>query len=521
MQQNTINPSNIVSKGNVRSTVNKKEYKNLKESIKTLGIGQAITIYEDKDEKGQYVVVDGHQRLKIAKELKFDSIPVNLITSPNGETEILQHSLNVQRVNMTVLDEIKMMQDLTKKRKSKAEIADYYGKSLPEVKKLIQIGNIHPQILKQIDWESIEDSERESLLNVLSELCKYDQSLQLEGLSAKRDEDDELEVWDLRQIANELKHSVFPASEVKKLFTQKELNEYGETYEGTMNISLDLFNVSKDTSPEFFHHAFKSKYPEIAQVLEELRKEYKSRYWHIGFNEYRYKEYVKSIPLSKIFGYKDPVKTLSAYDGFNNDFMDPKFLKLPKVEEKEEKKEEKSKERPKYYAQTKKFFFLIQPIVQDCVSVIDPLVCGEEIPRTYHWLNEHSRTSTLIGDSYESVVVKEKTCKEIIHNLTKEWFSYVKNGVSMRKMNQLFIRLEMNTIQKIVEEKYANDLTFREGVLNCMNTANLMALGASKGKKTDMVAWILDKNDSKFPFSDIYEAEDGWYDGMAINTIKK
>ena len=520
MQQNTINPSNIVSKGNVRSTVNKKEYKNLKESIKTLGIGQAITIYENKDKKGQYVVVDGHQRLKIAKELKFDSIPVNLITSPNGETEILQHSLNVQRVSMTMLDEIKMMQDLTKNRKSKAEISKYYGKSIPQIEQLIQIGNVHPKILKQIDWDNIEDGERDRLLDVLSGLCEYDQSLQFEALQGSNYEGDELEVWELDRIYGYLKKSVYPASEVDKLFTQKELNKYGEIYKGTMNMSLDLFNVSKDTSPEFFQHAFKCKYPEIFGVLRALIENHNENHAHVSFNNYHNEDKFKSISLTKILEYKDPIKTLNTYDGFNGDFLQPLFYKAPKVKEKEEK-EEKSKERPKYYAQTKKFFFLLQPIVKDCISIIDPLVCGEEIPRTYKWLLEDSRTSRLAGNSYESTSVKEKTCKEIIDNLTKDWFSEVKNGVSMRKINQLFIRLEMNTIQKIVEDKYANDLTFRDDVLSCMNTTNLMALGASKGKKTDMVAWILDKNDSKFPFSDIYEAEDGWYDGMAINTIKK
>ena len=518
MEVNQINPKNIVSKGNVRAFVDKDEYKSLKESIKTLGIGQAITVCADKDNDKQYVVIDGHQRLKIAKELKLDVIPVHYIDAPNGETEVLQHSLNVQRVNMTLFDEITMMQDLTAKRKSMKEIASMYGKSLPEVEMLIQCGNVHPKILNRIDWTSDPDRLKEALAN----LCLFDQSLQFEAWTNKYDDTDMLEDWELKQIYRELENKVFPETMTKELFTQDELDEYAKTYEGEMNTSLSLFNVSKDLSPAFFTHCFKSKYSEIAQVLEEKREKHESDYWHIRFDEYRYREYVKSIPLKKILGYKDPVKTLSAYDGFNNDFMNPKFLKLPKVEEKEEKKKEKSKERPKYYAQTKKFFFTIQPLVQEAISTIDPLACKEEIPRVYKWLKEDSDTTHLIN-SYETrgKSVKEKTCKEIIDKVTKDWYSWIITGVSMERINKLFIRLEMDTIQKLVEDKYAKDLTFRDAVLTCMNTTNLMELGASKGKKTDMIAWILNKDNKKFPFSDIYKAEDGWYNLMSINTEKR
>ena len=174
MEVNQINPKNIVSKGNVRAFVDKAEYKSLKESIKTLGIGQAITVCADKDNDKQYVVIDGHQRLKIAKELKLDVIPVHYIDAPNGETEVLQHSLNIQRVNMTLFDEITMMQDLTAKRKSMKEIASMYGKSLPEVELLIQCGNVHPKILNRIDWTDDPDRLKEALAN----LCLFDQSLQ-------------------------------------------------------------------------------------------------------------------------------------------------------------------------------------------------------------------------------------------------------------------------------------------------------------------------------------------------------
>jgi len=486
----------------------------LKESIKTLGIGQAITICADKDNNKQFVVIDGHQRLKIAKELKLDAIPVNYIEAPNGQTEVLQHSLNVQRVNMTFLDEIKMMQDLTKNRKSIKEIASMYGKSVPQVEMLIQCGNIHPKILKQVDWEEIEDQD--DIKEYIANISLYDQSLQIEALKESYDENRKISSWRMGRIYRYLKDTVFPASETTQLFSQEELDSYSKTYKGEMNKSLDLFNVSQDISPSFLFHCFSNKYPELTKKLEELKSDIS-----INWNTHQ-KFDVKSIPLSKMVSYKNPVKTVSTYDYWNGDIMDSKLLKKKKVKNKKgEEVVQVKKKRPKYYAQTKKFFFTIQKLVNEVYDAIDPLACGEDIPRTYKWLVEDSKTSTILGSEYsEGSKVKHKTSKEIIDAITKDWFQY-RCSVSMFKANKLFIRLEMDTIQKMVEDKYAKDLTFREEVLNCMNTTNLMSLGASKGKKTDMIGWILNKDDSKFPFSDIYQAEDGWYDSMSLTTIKK
>ena len=518
MEVNQINPKNIVSKGNVRAFVDKAEYKSLKESIKTLGIGQAITVCADKDNDKQYVVIDGHQRLKIAKELKLDVIPVHYIDAPNGETEVLQHSLNIQRVNMTLFDEITMMQDLTAKRKSMKEIASMYGKSLPEVELLIQCGNVHPKILNRIDWTDDPDRLKEALAN----LCLFDQSLQFEAWTNKYDDTDMLEDWELKQIYRELEDKVFPETMTKELFTQDELDEYAKTYEGEMNTSLSLFNVSKDLSPAFFNHCFDSKYPDVYKALHDLKDNAEIDDFRITWrNEDKYT--VFRTTLVKIVSYKDPVKTLSKYKYWNGDIMKPSLIKENKIASKKgEEVVETKKERPKYYAQTKKFFFTIQPLVQEAISTIDPLACKEEIPKVYKWLKEDSDTSISIN-SYETrgKSVKEKTCKEIIDKVTKDWYSWIITGVSMERINKLFIRLEMDTIQKLVEDKYAKDLTFRDAVLTCMNTNNLMELGASKGKKTDMIAWILNKDNKKFPFSDIYKAEDGWYTLMSINTEKR
>lgn len=518
MESNHIDPKCIVSKGNVRQFVDADEYKNLKANIKALGIGQAITVCADKDNDKQYVVIDGHQRLKIAKELKLKTIPVNYIEAPNGQTEVLQHSLNVQRVSMTLHDEIIMMQDLTKKKKSMKEIASMYGKSLPEVELLIQCGNVHPKILKQVDFTDDNDYLKQRL----ADLCLYDQSLQYEAWNNLYDDTDMLESWELKEITRELESKVFPETETKKLFTQDELDEYAKTFEGKMNTSLSLFNVSKDLSPDFFAHCFEAKYPEVSEALSKLADQTDKDNFKLSWNNSD--DFVENrTTLAKIVAYKDPVKTLSTYKYWNGHVMNPSLIKPKKVtNDKGEQVEKVKEERPKFYGQTKKFFFLLQPIIKDALDNIGPLACGEEVPRVYKWLTDESNVTYSIGfESWEENDQKlGTTCKQIIDSITVDWFDCAKH-VDMNKVNLLFKRLEMPTIQDIVEEAWQNDDTFRHDALNCLNSTNLEEIGAPKGKKSDMVQYLTDNYKKSFPFLDIFEAEDGWFYNMQLTTIKK
>ena len=518
MESNHINPALIISKVNVRSSENKKEYKRLKESIKQLGMGQAITICADKENDKQFVVIDGHQRLKIAKELKLESIPTNYMETPNGQTEILQHSLNVQRVTMTDLDEITMMVNLTKKSKSKKEISNYYGKSIPQIEELIQLGNIHPQILKQIDWDRVEkDNEH------LQRISIYDQSTQMEAYrDCDYDKNDCLGNWEIDRLKTKLVDTVLPKNMTKELFTNEELAEYAKTFKGKMNISLDLFNVSEDLSPDFFFHSFESKYPLINSILIKLTEnaienEFK---WSDTYSYKFISKYdTKRIPLTKIVNYKDPAKTLAKFTYWNGDAIEPEFV-LIKKDKKTKKVVEVKEKRPKYSGQAKKFFHTILPLVTKALKPITPVGCDQDIPKVFYWLVENTNQDYKIG-GWRTNKVEEKTSKDFIHRVTKEWFDYAIGNCTLKQINQLLIKLDMVCIQRMVEDKWLEDSNFKENVLKCMSVANLISLGVDRGKRVDMIAYLKDNYKKNFPFKDIYKSIDGvthsntnWYDSM-------
>ena len=53
--------------------LSKDDYKNIKDSISRFGLVDPIIINKHKDRKN--IIVGGHQRIRVAKDLKFDKVP--------------------------------------------------------------------------------------------------------------------------------------------------------------------------------------------------------------------------------------------------------------------------------------------------------------------------------------------------------------------------------------------------------------------------------------------------------------
>ena len=72
-----ISPSKLTQTHKL--TLSKKQYNNLVESIRKNGITEPIKYVEYK---GAKYVVDGHHRLRAAKQLKLDKIPIEKVSLP-------------------------------------------------------------------------------------------------------------------------------------------------------------------------------------------------------------------------------------------------------------------------------------------------------------------------------------------------------------------------------------------------------------------------------------------------------
>ena len=90
--------SKFVSKSNVRKVDKRStDYKALRDNIKVKGVRTPITYFVD--DKGDYVIINGHQRLAIAKDLKHDKI---LACKVNGSTNITEEQISVNMFTVPI-----------------------------------------------------------------------------------------------------------------------------------------------------------------------------------------------------------------------------------------------------------------------------------------------------------------------------------------------------------------------------------------------------------------------------------
>tara|TARA_R110001592_G_scaffold212511_1_gene464897 strand:+ start:85 stop:1764 length:1680 start_codon:yes stop_codon:yes gene_type:complete len=150
-----MNPTQLISEGNVRS-VNKRStaYQLLKDNINTIGMETPIT-YRVND-KNENVVVNGHQRLAIAKELKMETIPTfKVIRSKyHGKVDDItrQISSNMFTVDMDLVDasEAVKMIFAENPETTRKELQRRFGMKSAWIQDVITLTNLHPVFSKII-----------------------------------------------------------------------------------------------------------------------------------------------------------------------------------------------------------------------------------------------------------------------------------------------------------------------------------------------------------------------------------
>jgi len=141
----------FISEGNVRATetINTADFKSLKANIKKVGILQPL-LYR-VNEKGDFVLRDGHQRLEIAKQLKLETVPAY---KGNGEIDdvTIQISANMMRVASTPFDGAYAIQQLVDKGivKNRKQLSAHFGKSIAWVDEALSFCNLQSNIYNAI-----------------------------------------------------------------------------------------------------------------------------------------------------------------------------------------------------------------------------------------------------------------------------------------------------------------------------------------------------------------------------------
>ena len=183
----TIPVIKLISEGNVRAnTVSKKslEYKALKSNIAKIGIQTPITYRVNN--KGENVIINGHQRVQIAKDLKLVDIPA---FESNGQVDDItkQVSTNMFTVPMSHLDASFAIDHLVEQGAitTRKALSSHFGKSIAWVDTALALCNIHFLIKDFLAKKEIDMTIMSPMLQEISKSSINQQILAVDGLGVK------------------------------------------------------------------------------------------------------------------------------------------------------------------------------------------------------------------------------------------------------------------------------------------------------------------------------------------------
>ena len=187
--------ANIVpNKNQPRKSFTNEAMEDLKQSIKTNGILQPITVRSLGNE--MYEIISGERRFRAAIELNFEFIPAYVI-EVQTDVEMMEFAIieNIQRENLNAIEEAEGYAELNSKfGLSQEEIAKKVGKSRSEIantlrlKKLPQ--NIRNSLMLPITDRGISKGHARALLTIKDEekLQTMFQRIISESLSVRQTE---------------------------------------------------------------------------------------------------------------------------------------------------------------------------------------------------------------------------------------------------------------------------------------------------------------------------------------------
>ena len=134
-----------------RKSFNRDSFDELTESIKRKGVIEPLTVIRSND---GYQLVVCERRFRAAKSAGLEAVPCIVKDIP--ENEILEYQLieNLQRENLSPVEEAKAFKKMTDNGRKQAEIARLIGKSQPYISQSLKILNLDESILEKALRES-------------------------------------------------------------------------------------------------------------------------------------------------------------------------------------------------------------------------------------------------------------------------------------------------------------------------------------------------------------------------------
>lgn len=161
--------SKMISIDKLKECEHNREYGGTTElaTVKTLGILQPLLVEALED--GTYRVLDGHRRLLSARECGLKKVPCEIVDKEIAEKVMLLS--NLDRKNLSPLDQYVAMSDLKKLGYKTNEIGDIVGVSKYQAERILRLGNLIPEYREMLQSGAISMSQA-------SEVCLADERIQ-------------------------------------------------------------------------------------------------------------------------------------------------------------------------------------------------------------------------------------------------------------------------------------------------------------------------------------------------------
>jgi len=518
---NTIPVSKLISEGNVRAEkTNKKtlEYKALKSNIAKVGMLTPITYRKNDD--GAYVIINGHQRVEIAKDLKLQEIPAY---ESNGQIDDVtkQVSTNMFTVPMTHLDASFAIDQLIEQGAitTRKALSSHFGKSIAWVDTALALCNIHPLIKKFIADKKIDIGLISVTLEQISKSSIMQQSTAMVDLNAKLEKyndfvksidgytwnnTDEENIEDfLSDLTVELQSDETKWKYICDVVGEKTFRACEEKADMTPVYDNVLFEeFAKDQfcdNKEFLQEIFLSE-TAIGQYLDDCPVLNDDNRDSISFGETIYFDFANKVSTLKSNIKKETGVSFSnvIIQAWNGDVFNSKlYVTIVETAVTEDVKddeyyEEKAEEKDPHALKYNKFNRWAAPIIVEYVeSNVDTNTRDKKDNRiVLNWLI-HDLSACLEIDKPFHVetfkshpTVTSKTDEELFNGMTKKWFSEHWQYADFAQIDTLLSKLGLKSCIEIVSDEFnANNEETRKSYFNILSKDELAEFsGQSKSE---------------------------------------
>jgi hypothetical protein len=560
-----ISTDKFISEGNVRIDKVQKsneEYKALKNNIKNIGLIQPITYRVN--ENGDFVVIDGHQRLQIHKDLKLAEIKAY---ESNGEVDDLtkQLSANMFTVPMSHLDASFAIDQMVEKGivTTKKALKAKFGKSSEWVDVALAFCNIHPLIREYFKENTVSDEAKESLMEI-SKSTVTQQAIQIENMTEfeysfevkQSDFNDFVENYGyydsdsmtdfLEDLCKRLETDESKWEFICKVIGKETFREYETSHDVTHEYQNTLFQEYADTQwcqeNSFLAEVFLAETSIGHFILEKDLPYAEER----DYNGLRFDFGTTVATLKKNLKAKAGVglKNISI-DGWSGSVFDPRlsYTILEESQEPESYVDEHGEE-DTYDADTNKdtnrnlhrlkynkFNKVAAPVIETyLLDNINPLKCNDcDLNQVFEWIMAelNDRPGFEVGwydeengDGHplEHLINRSENYSnnELIQEMSHFWFHKYYPTADFLQLDDLLERQGLKSCKEILKDAYDNEkeevgktdgMVFRKAYLSVLSKAELLDYiddqDAKSMNKSNLVQLIANQEQDVLPFFDL------------------